>query len=93
MQQLIINGDLGGPTFIFAHGAGAGMDSEFMNRVATGLAERGIRVVRFEFPYMIERRLHGKKRPSNENVKPAVRYFWRFTSAETCLFTTSTILS
>lgn len=69
MQQLIINGDLGGPTFIFAHGAGAGMDSEFMNRVATGLAERGIRVVRFEFPYMQKKRDTGKRRPPDRQPK------------------------
>lgn len=32
------------------------MDSRFMNVIALGLAERGIRVVRFEFPYMAARR-------------------------------------
>jgi predicted alpha/beta-hydrolase family hydrolase len=69
VQQLIINGDLGGPTFIFAHGAGAGMDSEFMNRVAIGLAERGIRVVRFEFPYMQKKRETGKRRPPDRQPK------------------------
>ncbi|WP_320826020.1 alpha/beta fold hydrolase [Reinekea sp.] len=69
MQQLIINGDLGGPTFIFAHGAGAGMDSDFMTRVATGLAERGIRVIRFEFPYMQKQRDTGKRRPPDRQPK------------------------
>ncbi len=51
------------PTWIFAHGAGADKDHEFMSRVATGLAERGIRVVRFNFPYMIKRSQDGKRRP------------------------------
>jgi len=69
VQQLIINGDLGGPTFIFAHGAGAGMDSDFMTRVATGLAERGIRVIRFEFPYMQKQRDTGKRRPPDRQPK------------------------
>jgi len=69
VQQLIVNGDLGGPTFIFAHGAGAGMDSEFMNRVATGLADRGIRVIRFEFPYMQKQRETGKRRPPDRQPK------------------------
>lgn len=36
-------------TIVLAHGAGAGMDTLFMNFFAEGLAERGLRVVRFEF--------------------------------------------
>jgi uncharacterized protein len=48
-------------TFLFAHGAGAPMDSAFMNRVAEGVAESGVRVVRFEFPYMQRRRESGKR--------------------------------
>jgi predicted alpha/beta-hydrolase family hydrolase len=47
-------------TFAFAHGAGGAMDTPFMARVARGLAERGIRVVRFEFPYMAARRTGGR---------------------------------
>ena len=49
-------------TVVLAHGAGAPMDSGFMNRMAAGLAERGWRVARFEFPYMARRRLDGKRR-------------------------------
>lgn len=41
---------------VLAHGAGAPMDSPFMEQVARGLAQRGLRVVRFEFPYMAKRR-------------------------------------
>lgn len=48
-----------------AHGAGAPMDSEFMNVLADGLANEKIRVVRFEFPYMAERRVSGKSKPPN----------------------------
>jgi hypothetical protein len=47
-------------TFLFAHGAGAPMDSDFMNAVAEGLSAKGLRVVRFEFPYMAARRKSGK---------------------------------
>jgi predicted alpha/beta-hydrolase family hydrolase len=47
-------------TIILAHGAGAPMDSPFMNTVARGLAEGGLRVARFEFPYMRERRHGGR---------------------------------
>jgi predicted alpha/beta-hydrolase family hydrolase len=48
-------------TFLFAHGAGGAMDTSFMNVVAQGIAEHGIRVVRFEFPYMAARRTSQKK--------------------------------
>jgi len=44
-----------------AHGAGQGMDSEFMNTVAKGLGREGFEVIRFEFPYMARRRTTGKK--------------------------------
>ena len=56
-------------TFAFAHGAGAPMDSDFMAWIATGLAESGIRVVRFEFEYMAERRRTGKKKPPGRGPK------------------------
>lgn len=52
-------------TFAFTHGAGAPMDSDWMNTVTGQIAEAGYRVVRFEFPYMAERRETGKKRPPN----------------------------
>lgn len=50
---------------MLAHGAGALMDSAFMNTVAESVAKKGVRVWRFEFPYMRERRETGKKRPPN----------------------------
>ncbi len=56
-------------TFLFAHGAGGAMDTPWMTRVARGLAEHGIRVVRFEFPYMAARRKGGKRgAPDREPV-------------------------
>ncbi|NVL47911.1 esterase, partial [Pseudomonas syringae pv. actinidiae] len=36
-------------TLLLAHGAGAPMDSEFMNSMAMHLAAQGIGVLRFEF--------------------------------------------
>jgi predicted alpha/beta-hydrolase family hydrolase len=48
---------------ILAHGAGAPMDSPFMTFFAEGIAAAGCRVVRFEFPFMAERRISGAKRP------------------------------
>ena len=50
---------------ILAHGAGAPMDSGFMDEMAQRLAALGVGVVRFEFPYMAERRVGGGKRPPN----------------------------
>ncbi len=64
MKKLIV-GESNPYTCLFAHGAGAPMDSDFMNVVSQGLAKLDIKVVRFEFPYMQERRLNGKKRPPN----------------------------
>ncbi|HXZ88994.1 MAG TPA: alpha/beta fold hydrolase, partial [Candidatus Binataceae bacterium] len=56
-------------TIVLAHGAGAAMDSPFMDTVAEGLARNGIRVVRFEFPYMKARREGGKRgAPDREAV-------------------------
>jgi predicted alpha/beta-hydrolase family hydrolase len=45
--------------FVFAHGAGAGMDHSFMAAVAAGLAARGVATLRYQFPYMEQ----GSKRP------------------------------
>lgn len=59
--RLIDGPDAAAATVVLAHGAGAPMDSPFMQTVATGLAARGWRVVRFEFPYMVRRRHSGRK--------------------------------
>jgi predicted alpha/beta-hydrolase family hydrolase len=54
---------------ILAHGAAGPMDSAFMNVIAMGVAAHGIRVVRFEFPYMAARRSSGKRgAPDREPV-------------------------
>jgi uncharacterized protein len=69
MNNVIIDGEDNPITFIFAHGAGAGMDHEFMHSVAKGLAFKGIRVIRFNFPYMIKRAEDGKRRPPDRAPK------------------------
>ena len=51
------------------------MDSGFMNGFAAGIGERGIRVARFEFPYMDGRRVTGKKRPPDR--QPILLQTWR----------------
>ena len=45
--------------YVFAHGAGAGMRHASMEAIASGLAERGIATLRYQFPYMEK----GSKRP------------------------------
>lgn len=45
--------------YVFAHGAGAGMQHRSMEAVAVGLAARDIATLRYQFPYMEA----GSKRP------------------------------
>src|SRR5690554_7609334 len=52
-------------TLIFAHGAGAPMDSPFMEVMTQHLLALGVNVARFEFPYMAQRRQDGVRRPPN----------------------------
>ncbi len=53
-------------TLIFAHGAGAPMDSDFMEDMTQRLLGLGVSVVRFEFPYMAQRRIDAVRRPPNK---------------------------
>jgi len=70
------NGSASAPaTLILAHGAGAPMDTPFMNRVAEGVADAGYRVLRFEFPYMAARRHGGGRRPPDR--QPVLLETWR----------------
>jgi uncharacterized protein len=59
---------------VLAHGAGAPMDSPFLAAMATGLAERGLRVARFEFAYMRARREGGGRRAPDR--EPELRRAW-----------------
>jgi predicted alpha/beta-hydrolase family hydrolase len=52
-----------------AYGVGGGMDSPFLDFFAKGLAKRGFRVARFEYPYMASKRVTGKQKvPDREPV-------------------------
>src|SRR3954470_12756736 len=53
--------------FVFAHGAGAGMTHPFMATVASGLGERGIATLRYQFPYMQK----GSRRPDPPAIAQA----------------------
>lgn len=69
-------------TLIFAHGAGAPMDSPFMEDMTQHLLRLGVNVVRFEFPYMAQRRQDGVRRPPNRmNV---LQDHWREVYRQVC---------
>jgi uncharacterized protein len=53
--------------FVFAHGAGAGMTHPFMETFATGLGERGVASLRYQFPYMEK----GSRRPDPPAIAQA----------------------
>ena len=59
---------------IFAHGAGAGMDSEFMVTMAGKLAQLGINVGLFDFEYMQIAKQINKRRPP-ERAPKLLTYF------------------
>ncbi len=61
-------------TVVLAHGAGVPMDAPFMNTFADGIAERGFRVARFEFPYMQRQRAEGKRFPPSPTPVLVERY-------------------
>ena len=54
-------------TYVFAHGAGAGMAHPFMAAMADALAARQIATLRFQFPFMEK----GSKRPDVPRVAHA----------------------
>jgi predicted alpha/beta-hydrolase family hydrolase len=66
VSALLIHPPQARACYVFAHGAGAGMTHPFMETVATGLGERGIATLRYQFPYMEQ----GSKRPD----RPAVAH-------------------
>ena len=61
-------------TIVVAHGAGAAMDTPFMDFFAKALADRSFRVARFEFPYMAAKRHTGKAKPPDR--EPILRETW-----------------
>lgn len=63
MEFLLDGEGAGRPTVLLAHGAGAAMDTPWMEAMTAALVTRGFRVARFEFGYMAARRSGGSKRP------------------------------
>lgn len=52
VSGLLTQGPKSRALYVFAPGAGAGIQHSFMEDVATGLAEREIATLRYQFPYM-----------------------------------------
>lgn len=75
MNYLIDRSEQAVGTLILAHGAGAPMDSDFMNQLTKQLNHVGICVVRFEFSYMQQRRKEGGRRPPNR--QPILMECWQ----------------
>jgi predicted alpha/beta-hydrolase family hydrolase len=71
----LFDGPEDAPKIVLAHGAGAPMDSASLQALATGLAAEGLRVARFEFPYMRARRTEGRQRPPDR--EPVLLDTWR----------------
>lgn len=75
--DLLFDGPDSAPlTVVLAHGAGAPMNTPFMNEVARGLAADGFRVARFEFPYMRARRESGRRGGAPDR-EPILRNAWK----------------
>lgn len=60
---------------LLAHGAGAGMEHDFLAELSRLLAGPQIEVVRFNFPYMSRRALDGRRRPPDR--QPVLLAHWR----------------
>jgi predicted alpha/beta-hydrolase family hydrolase len=74
MLPLLKTGPPSTPRLLLAHGAGAPMDSPFMNTIADKVAAAGIEVVRFEFEYMAKRREDGTRRGPDRAPKLIARF-------------------
>ncbi len=69
VHELLLDGPAGASdVLILAPGAGAGMRHPFMASMAARLAEHGLRVARFEFPYMARAASGRIGRPDPERV-------------------------
>ncbi|WP_293267587.1 alpha/beta family hydrolase [Neptunomonas sp.] len=73
-MNVLIDGEPILGRLLLAHGAGAGMESDFLIDVSQYLAGCGLQVIRFEFPYMQKRRLDGKRRPPDRADKLLIAY-------------------
>ena len=64
VSALLVRPQAAWACYVLAHGAGAGMTHRFMEDVASGLAERDMATLRYQFAYMEK----GSKRPDTPAV-------------------------
>ena len=65
-MKIFFDGPKNSPLLVvLTHGAATPMDTPFMDFFASDPAKHGLRVVRFEFPYMTKQRISGNKTPPN----------------------------
>lgn len=75
MNNLLIeNAENAVANFVFAHGAGADMQHEFMNQVTQLLVAEQVNVIRFNFTYMSKRKLDDKRYPPDRMPKLLFAY-------------------
>jgi predicted alpha/beta-hydrolase family hydrolase len=74
MLNLLRTGPPSTPRLLLAHGAGAPMDSSFMNTIADKIAAADVEVIRFEFEYMAKRREDGRRRGPDRAPKLIARF-------------------
>src|SRR5256885_9283125 len=67
VSALLVRPEKARACLVFAHGAAAGMRHASMEAIASGLAERGVATLRYQFPYMEK----GSKRPDPPAVAQA----------------------
>lgn len=67
--SFVLEGEPASTMILLAHGAGANMDSEFMQAMSVGLVAKGCQVMRFNFPYMQANAVDGKRRPPDRAPK------------------------
>ena len=77
VSALLLRPGNAGHLLVLAHGAGAGMAHPFLEKLARELAEVGIATLRYQFPYMEQRR-RAPDRPDllASTVASAVRTAW-----------------
>lgn len=71
MNKISVNNPIGFASepiaeFIFAHGAGANKESEFMQLMMRELLTHNIQVTLFDFPYMLKAAETGRRHPPNK---------------------------
>lgn len=62
-MKVQIDGDESNPMLVLAHGAGAGHNSDTMALLTAALVSQAICVARFDFDYMAQMTVSGKRRP------------------------------